>query len=71
MASTFALQSLHSAAAASGNGYWRPTLPIGCSLLGAGQTDVMTDQSINQFLGGLSSGTTERFAGDSQLMSSK
>jgi len=35
------LQSLHAAAADSGNAYWRPTLAIACSPLDAGQTDIM------------------------------
>jgi len=44
LASTFALHSLHAAAAASGNAYWRPILTIACSPLDAGQTDVMIDR---------------------------
>jgi len=41
---TFALQSLHAAAAASGNTYWRPTLAIVCSPLDAGHTNIMIDR---------------------------
>jgi len=44
-ASTFALQSLHAAAAASGNAYWRYILTIVCSPLDAGQADVMTNRN--------------------------
>jgi len=47
-ATAFALQSLHAAAAASGNTYWRPTLAITCSPLDAGQTDIIIDDVTNQ-----------------------
>jgi len=43
-ASTFALQSLHAAAAASDKVYWQPTLAIACSPLDAEQTNVMIDR---------------------------
>jgi len=38
---TVALYSLHAAAAALGNVYWRSTLAITCSLLDAGETFVI------------------------------
>jgi len=43
---TFALQSLHAAAADSGNTYWRPNVAIACSPLDAGQANIMTNRPI-------------------------
>ena len=40
---TFALRSLHAAAAALGNVYWWSTLATACSPLDVGLTDVMID----------------------------
>jgi len=43
------MQSLHVAAAASGNAYWWPTLAIACSPLDAGQTDIKHDRPTAEF----------------------
>jgi len=40
----FAVQSMHAAAAASGNAYWRSSLATACSPSDAGQTDVIIDR---------------------------